>query len=190
MRKPRRSPRIERSRHSAEPAVTSHKTSSTRASLVIPALIRRNRERLMVRSRAGLTSKIHVVIHTSGLPVRLALPPGGAHDDPPCLSLGRLHHPLHRSGSVSTTRKAIHESSSPSILHWRIALARDARHFASSPGSAWRTWMSATPSHSGRPLLANTMRSSRKTRSRTRRSASAPLSAWKAAMPRPLISAT
>ena len=81
MRKPRRSPRIERSRHSAEAAVTSHKTSSTRASLVIPALIRRHGERLMVRSRGGLTSKIHAIIDTSGLPIRLALAPDGADDD-------------------------------------------------------------------------------------------------------------
>src|SRR6516162_7652726 len=43
---------------------------------------------------------------------------------PAPMSLGRLHHPFHRSGSVSATRKAIHESSSLSILHWRIALAR------------------------------------------------------------------
>src|SRR5262249_3255726 len=38
-------------------------------------LIGRNGERLLVRSRGGLTSKIHAVIDTSGLPVRLALPP-------------------------------------------------------------------------------------------------------------------
>ena len=34
----------------------------------------------MGRSRGGLTSKIHAVVDTNGLPVRLALTPGEAHD--------------------------------------------------------------------------------------------------------------
>jgi transposase len=34
----------------------------------------------MGRSRGGLTSKIHAVVDSSGLPVRLALSPGEAHD--------------------------------------------------------------------------------------------------------------
>jgi transposase len=32
------------------------------------------------RSRGGLTSKIHALVDTNGLPVRLALSPGEAHD--------------------------------------------------------------------------------------------------------------
>ena len=35
----------------------------------------------MGRSRGGLTSKIHAVVDTNGLPVRLALTPGEAHDN-------------------------------------------------------------------------------------------------------------
>ena len=35
----------------------------------------------MGRSRGGLTSKIHVVVDTNGLPVRLALTAGEAHDN-------------------------------------------------------------------------------------------------------------
>ncbi|WYJ39790.1 transposase [Bradyrhizobium sp. 2S1] len=35
---------------------------------------------LMGRSRGGLTSKIHALVDSNGLPVRLALSPGGAHD--------------------------------------------------------------------------------------------------------------
>jgi transposase len=35
----------------------------------------------MGRSRGGLTSKIHAVVDTSGLPVRLALTAGEAHDN-------------------------------------------------------------------------------------------------------------
>ena len=34
----------------------------------------------MGRSRGGLTSKIHAVVGSNGLPVRLALSPGEAHD--------------------------------------------------------------------------------------------------------------
>ena len=33
------------------------------------------------RSRGGLTSKIHAVVDTNGLPVRLALTAGEAHDN-------------------------------------------------------------------------------------------------------------
>jgi transposase len=34
----------------------------------------------MGRSRGGLTSKIHAVVDGNGLPVRVALSPGEAHD--------------------------------------------------------------------------------------------------------------
>jgi transposase len=45
------------------------------------ACITRNRRQSMGRSRGGLTSKIHAVVDTSGLPVRLALTAGEAHDN-------------------------------------------------------------------------------------------------------------
>ncbi len=38
----------------------------------------------MGRSRGGLTSKIHVVVDANGLPVRLGLSPGEAHDNRLC----------------------------------------------------------------------------------------------------------
>ena len=44
------------------------------------ACIVRNRKQSMRRSRGGLTSKIHAVVDTNGLPVRLALTAGEAHD--------------------------------------------------------------------------------------------------------------
>jgi hypothetical protein len=44
------------------------------------ACITRNRRRSMGRSRGGLTSKIHAVVDTNGLPVRLVLTDGEAHD--------------------------------------------------------------------------------------------------------------
>jgi transposase len=40
------------------------------------ACITRNRRQSMGRSRGGLTSKIHAVVDSNGLPVRLALSPG------------------------------------------------------------------------------------------------------------------
>jgi transposase len=39
-----------------------------------------NRRQSMGRSRGGLTSKIHALVDANGLPIRLALTPGEAHD--------------------------------------------------------------------------------------------------------------
>jgi transposase len=44
------------------------------------ACITRYQRQLMGRSRGGLTSKIHAVVDGNGLPTRLALSPGEAHD--------------------------------------------------------------------------------------------------------------
>jgi transposase len=41
----------------------------------------RNRRQSMGRSRGGLTSKIHSLVDNNGLPVRLAMTPGEAHDN-------------------------------------------------------------------------------------------------------------
>jgi transposase len=60
------------------------------------ACIARNRGQSMGRSRGGLTSKIHAVVDTNGLPVRLGLTAGEAHDNRLALKLlSRL-----RSGSM------------------------------------------------------------------------------------------
>ena len=45
------------------------------------ACITRNRQQSMGRSRGGLTCKIHALVDTNGLPVRLALTAGEAHDN-------------------------------------------------------------------------------------------------------------
>ena len=45
------------------------------------ACIARNKRQSMGRSRGGLTSKIYAVVDTNGLPVRLALTKGEAHDN-------------------------------------------------------------------------------------------------------------
>jgi len=51
------------------------------------ACIAGNSEQLMGRSRGGLTTKIHAVVDTCGLPVRLALTTGEAHDNRLVLTL-------------------------------------------------------------------------------------------------------
>ncbi|WP_247973755.1 IS5 family transposase [Bradyrhizobium sp. 195] len=48
------------------------------------ACISKNDHQDMGRSRGGLTSKIHAVVDTNGLPVHLALTPGEAHDNRLC----------------------------------------------------------------------------------------------------------
>jgi hypothetical protein len=45
------------------------------------ACIADNNHQDMGRSRDGLTSKIHAMVDTNGLPVHLALTPGETHDD-------------------------------------------------------------------------------------------------------------
>jgi transposase len=45
------------------------------------ACITRNKRQSMGRSRGGLTSKIHAVVDSNGLPVRLGLTAGEAHDN-------------------------------------------------------------------------------------------------------------
>jgi transposase len=60
------------------------------------ASVARNRSQSMGRSRGGLTSKIHAVVDTNALPVRLGLTSGETHDNRLTLSLlSRL-----RSGSM------------------------------------------------------------------------------------------
>jgi transposase len=45
------------------------------------ACITRNNRQSMGRSRGGLTSKIHALVDTNGLPVQIALSAGEAHDN-------------------------------------------------------------------------------------------------------------
>jgi transposase len=52
-----------------------------------------NKEQLMGRSRGGLTSKIHAVVDTNGLPLQLGLTPGKTHDNRLCSVLLTGLHP-------------------------------------------------------------------------------------------------
>ena len=51
------------------------------------ACIANNSGQHIGRSRGGLTSKIHAVVDANGLPVRLGLTPGEAHDNQLCSTL-------------------------------------------------------------------------------------------------------
>jgi transposase len=57
------------------------------------ACIAGNKEQHMGRSRGGLTSKVHAVVDTNGLPVRLGLTAGEAHDNRLCSVLLSGLHP-------------------------------------------------------------------------------------------------
>jgi transposase len=69
------------------------------------ACIADNNHQDMGRSRGGLTSKIHAVVNTNGLPVHLALTPGEAHDNRLCsVLLSALLSQTMYSRIVDTTR--------------------------------------------------------------------------------------
>jgi transposase len=55
----------------------------------------------MGRSRGGLTSKIHAVVDTNGLPVHLALTPGEAHDNQIDTGARSALHGDYERGSLS-----------------------------------------------------------------------------------------
>jgi len=56
------------------------------------ACIAGNGQQHMGRSRGGLTTKIHAVVDTNGLPVRIGLTPGETHDNQLCsVLLSELH---------------------------------------------------------------------------------------------------
>ena len=72
------------------------------------ACIADNNHQDMGRSRGGLTSKIHAVVDTNGLPVHLALTPGEAHDNRLCsVLLGALLPQRCYSRIVDTTRTGL-----------------------------------------------------------------------------------
>ena len=69
------------------------------------ACVADNNHQDMGRSRRGLTSKIHAVVDTNGLPVHLALTPGEVHDNRLCsVLLSALLHKRCYSRIVDTTR--------------------------------------------------------------------------------------
>jgi transposase len=98
------------------------------------ACINRNRKQSMGRSLGGLTSKIHALVDTNGLPVRLALTAGEAHDN---RLAGKLLSRL-KSGSICWPTVAMMPTGSEPLprgrARWPIS-RRDAiaaRRFASA----------------------------------------------------------
>ena len=70
------------------------------------ACVARNKAQSMGRSRGGMTSKIHVVVDTNGLPVRLGLTAGEAHDTHAALiSLHRQQISVERRVNVNVEVK-------------------------------------------------------------------------------------
>jgi len=70
------------------------------------ASITRNQRQSMGRSRGGLTSKIHAVVDSNGLPVRLALSPG-ENQRSTASAEPAGHTPSHRRSPRSTTTSAM-----------------------------------------------------------------------------------
>jgi transposase len=92
------------------------------------ACVTRNRRQSMGRSRGGLTSKIHAVVDTNGLPVRLALTAGEAHDN---RLAGRLLSRL-KSGTMLLTDRGYDAD-------WIRALVRRRGAWANIPAKINRT---------------------------------------------------
>ena len=84
------------------------------------ACITRNRKQSMGRSRGGLTSKIHAVVDTNGLPVRLALTAGEAHDN---RLAGRLLSRL-KSGTMLLADRGYDADRIRDLVHQRRAWAK------------------------------------------------------------------
>jgi transposase len=96
------------------------------------ACITRNRRQSMGRSRGGLTSKIHAVVDTNGLPVRLALTAGEAHDN---RLAGRLLSRL-KSGTMLLADRGYDDD-------WIRALVTKRRAWANIPPRSIATSRSA-----------------------------------------------
>lgn len=79
------------------------------------ACIKKNQRQLMGRSRGGLSSKIHAVVDANGLPVRLALTRGEAHDN---RLAGKLLSRL-KAGSMLLADRGYDAD-------WRLAMRRGA----------------------------------------------------------------
>ena len=68
------------------------------------------------RSRGGLTSKLHVVVDASGLPVRFGLTPGEVHDNRLCS--------VRRSASLTFVRTSLKNWSICSFMFISLAVSR------------------------------------------------------------------
>jgi hypothetical protein len=126
------------------------------------ASITRNRRQSMGRSRGGLTSKIHAVVDTNGLPVRLALTAGEAHDN---RLAGKLLSRL-RSGTMLLADRGydadwIRTFAAPGALgptsrQEAIATTRSASARISIGPAIWSSGSSTKSSNVGASLLAMT----------------------------------
>jgi transposase len=114
------------------------------------ACITRNRRQSMGRSRGGLTSKIHALVDSNGLPVRLALTAGEAHDN---RLAGKLLSRLNRGQCCSPTVAMMPIGSEPlfaSTAPGRISHQKEIgqRRYASVRITALGTWSSGSSTRS------------------------------------------
>ena len=126
------------------------------------ACIKRNRRQSMGRSRGGLTSKIHAVVDTNGLPVRLALTAGEAHDN---RLAGKLLSRL-KSGSMLLADRgydadwiralATKRAHGPTSRREAIATSRSASARISTAPGTWSSGSSTRSSNADESRRATT----------------------------------
>ena len=137
------------------------------------ACIIRNKRQSMGRSRGGLTSKIHALVDTNGLPIRLALTAGEAHDNRlagkllsrlksgtmlladrgydadwiRALAARRAFGPTSRQGAIATSRSASARISiEPAI--WSSGSSTRSSNAAVSQLATTNSWRIISPSSS------------------------------------------
>jgi transposase len=107
------------------------------------ACITGNREQHMGRSRGGLTSKVHAVVDTNGLPVRLGLTRGEAHDirlSPVLLAGSRPRTMLLADRGTMPTGSGLSSTSrglGPTFHRSKIARTRSASALTSTRRATW-----------------------------------------------------
>ena len=125
------------------------------------ASITRNQRQAMGRSRGGLTSNIHVLVDSNGLPVRLALSPGEAHD---VRLAGKLLSRLKSGSMLLTVAMTLTGSGSlsptealgPTSRQEAIATTRSASARISIVPATWSSGSSTRSNSVGGSLLATT----------------------------------
>ena len=99
------------------------------------ACIKRNEWQRMGPPRGGLTSKIHAEADANGLPVRLALSPGEAHDNQLADKL------LSRLKSATVTGSSVSSTGSSNVVGWRRYDKLAANYLAFVQLASIRLWL-------------------------------------------------
>jgi hypothetical protein len=107
------------------------------------ACITRNWRQSMGRSRGGLTSKIHALVDTNGLPIRLAVAPGEAHDNRLAgkllsrLKAGSMLLPTEATTPIGSKNSPSRKALGPTSRRKAIATIRSALvHISTEPATS------------------------------------------------------